>query len=450
MVIRSGVLCVGIVTLLVTLVPVWGYGAPADCYRSNSLARADRAMPVRQCRTSELSVTRTGTAAHLFDSSSLAAVHESRTQTSLGGILGLVSPSAGSYVYGDVVVSASVIPSGCSVGRVSFYVRPAGSASFNQIGVDYVYPYEVVWKTDTLSEGTYTLKSEMQCGGLVSSSPIDVNINHTPRWEVTGALSYDAADHQATLLSDGRVLVSGGWKARSEIYDPVLRTWSTTRPMAVIRGGHTATLMPNGKVLVVGGDIYHRSNLETPEVYDPDTNTWNETASLLGGARYGHTATLLRTGKVLVAGGQPNGGNMSALYDPENETWGEIATMNSSYLNHTATLLEDGRVLVAGGGSAELYDPDSNTWSAINPMTRARWGHTATLLPGGDVLVTGGEGLVSNLATTAEIYEKNLGTWHAVGSMSTVRDTVTGLLVRGSNYTATLLPNGKVLAPNAQ
>ena len=70
---------------------------------------------------------------------------------------------------------------------------------------------------------------------------------------------------------------------------------------------HTATLLPNGKVLVAGGCIMAVDDLSSAELYDPATGTWTATGSL-GTARYGHTATLLPNGKVLVAGGD-NGSN---------------------------------------------------------------------------------------------------------------------------------------------
>ena len=75
---------------------------------------------------------------------------------------------------------------------------------------------------------------------------------------------------------------------------------------------HRATLLPNGKVLVTGG-LSNGSAITSSELYDPTTNTWRPTASLVA-PRYEHTATLLQSGKVLVAGGN---GSSSILASAE-------------------------------------------------------------------------------------------------------------------------------------
>lgn len=80
----------------------------------------------------------------------------------------------------------------------------------------------------------------------------------------TGSLSQQRRQHTATLLPDGRVLICGGIydspsaaptaaTASAEIYDPSTGTWSLTAPLQTGRWDHTATLLQNGTVLVTGG-----------------------------------------------------------------------------------------------------------------------------------------------------------------------------------------------------
>ena len=87
------------------------------------------------------------------------------------------------------------------------------------------------------------------------------------------------ADHTATLLPSGKVLVAGGrgnlrYLFSAELYDPSSNTWSRADRLATERDLHTATLLPSGKVLVAGGQGFP-GNLSSTELYDPSSNTWS-------------------------------------------------------------------------------------------------------------------------------------------------------------------------------
>src|SRR4029078_716400 len=128
-------------------------------------------------------------------------------------------------------------------------------------------------------------------------------------------------------------------------------TWSQTGDLVNGRQVHTATLLTNGKVLVAGG--YDSVFGYSAELYDPSQGGWTLTGSFNEGRQNGFTATLLPNGKVLVAAGYTNDYSRTAeLYDSATGTWALTGSLNTDRVFHTATLLTNGKVLVAGGNSS--------------------------------------------------------------------------------------------------
>jgi hypothetical protein len=240
----------------------------------------------------------------------------------------------------------------------------------------------------------------------------------TGTWTATGAMTVGRRGHTATLLPNGQVLVAGGGcetacdagsflntLQSAELYNPRTRTWTATGSMSYEREFQTATLLSDGQVLVAGGfaqcDDADCTDDASAELYTPSTATWTRTGPMHI-SRERQTATLLPNGQVLVAGGLheiPVGGGTenlplasAELFDPAAGTWSTTASMATARIAHTATLLPDGQVLVAGGGTAacELYQPLSGLWASTGAMSTARTYATATLLSGGSVLAAGG------------------------------------------------------------
>jgi len=259
------------------------------------------------------------------------------------------------------------------------------------------------------------------------------------------------AGHTATRLSDGKVLISGGFSisgtsiSTAEIYDPVTKSFSVTAGnMVNERAFHTATLLPDGTVLITGGMISGVTYNKTAEIYDPATKTFSLSTGMMAAPRCWHSATLLSDGTVMITGGY-NGNlynSFSEIYDPATKTFSVTTNMATARASHTATLLVDGTVLIVGGENgayiktAEIYDPVAKTFSTTTgSMATTRVYHTATLLPDGTVLIAGGRSS-AGAKNDAEIYDPATKVFSsASGNMTVAR----------AYHNATLLANGTIL-----
>src|SRR5580698_4679822 len=322
--------------------------------------------------------------------------------------------------------SSSNAPATGYVGLSSVELYDAGTGTFTEIvGEDgagiYGHTATLLPNGRVLLAGGF-VNSVWDYGGSTSSNGAGLYDSATGVFSSTGNMTASRAGHTATLLANGKVLITGGADqdstgsglASAELYDPSAGTFSPTGSMAVGRYMHTATQLQDGKVLIVGGALTSTSNpLAAAEIYDPATGAFTR-AGAMATAREQHTATLLADGRVLIVGGATSTGTGDLqptatveVYDPSTGSFSVAGSMAAARTYHTATLLPSGKVLVAGGGgensTAEVYDPATGSFSSTGGMENGRSGHSATLLPNGSVLVAGG-GIFAGLAS-AELYQ---------------------------------------------
>lgn len=325
-------------------------------------------------------------------------------------------------------------------------------------------PQAMLLGNSTLTNGTAIFAASLKSPGLQtitatdtvtagitgSSNPIEVANPNLHGFQPTGDMGTERASHTATLLANGKVLITGGYNntevlATAELFDPATGTFTATGTMKEVRSEHTATLLANGRVLVVGGAADN-----VAELFDPVTGTFAPTTGqLTTGGRWGCTATLLNDGTVLIAGGRDAldvwdafSLNNAELFNPGTGTFKATGGMTEVRYDHTAALLQNGEVLITGGfngqplSSAELFDPVTGSFSATGAMSALRAEHTATLLDDGTVLVTGGFTYdAPGSFSSADIFDPTTSTFTPVGPMGAAR----------FSHTATRLNSSQVL-----
>lgn len=218
--------------------------------------------------------------------------------------------------------------------------------------------------------------------------------------------------HTATLLEDGKVLLAGGegntldlTLIGCELFNPATGTFLDSIYMVHGRAFHSAALLNSGQVLIAGGSSGWGGAQRIAELFDPASYTFRELRGIAAiNYTYQNIAIKLHSGKVLLlnANGSPS---IAVLYNPETEAFEETGSLLHSRVGAAVTFLEEtGEVLVTGGyvpGTTlgytpvmemEIYNPSKGVFEEFGTLSRQRYYHTATLISNNKVLLVGGIG----------------------------------------------------------
>jgi N-acetylneuraminic acid mutarotase len=239
---------------------------------------------------------------------------------------------------------------------------------------------------------------------------------------------------------DGKIYAMGGYvngrfSNLNEMYDPKTDTWYTKTPLPKPRSGFGIAVYQN-KIFIFGGSGYISGSvpgfIETTDVYDPETDTWDTRASIPTPredlcANVVDNKIYLIGGNVYVGATWPSLCNKNEVYDPETDTW-DTKTPLPNYHGLTSAGLDsavvDDKIYVISQTEIDstipfnqIYDPETDTWSSGTMMP--------TLASGFSVVATSGEFAPKRIhvlsGNTHQIYDPETDTWTNGAPMLTSR-----------------------------
>ncbi len=218
-------------------------------------------------------------------------------------------------------------------------------------------------------------------GGANKDNTIEFYDPDTNTWTMAGGQNIPNQIYEAYirihLMPDGKVFKSGAHQTAS-MYDPVARTWTTidNTNRNSPRNDGISIRLHDGRIMIAGGVNIHveQPPTATAEIIDltQPSPTWQNIASM-NEARLEINGVLLPDGNVIVVGGnQGQYGTVQKspeLYNPDTNTWTYMAThQNERGYHSTSVLLPDGRVISSGGTIAgDPVDPFAKQFDIWSP-----------------------------------------------------------------------------------
>jgi len=274
-------------------------------------------------------------------------------------------------------------------------------------------------------------------------------------WITTASNDNPRMYHSITLLNDDRVIVVGGGfvggdvAGIAEIYNPETDSWTETAELPVPVLDH-ATVCTSDSTIHVFGGVASGSSVDNVWEYNLNTDTWTQKTDMPIDIRE-HTATVLPDGKVLIAGGYRDpaytDNPWSFVYDPRTDTYGANVNLLTTKTEHNATVLNNGTVMFTGGYNfninppvitdVEIYNPETETWTTQGEISVGRsGGQRAIKTFNGDVLVIGGYFFqIDENFNVVDKYDAETQTW----------STLQNLPVKTTIASVALLENGNIL-----
>ena len=172
-------------------------------------------------------------------------------------------------------------------------------------------------------------------------------------------------------------------------YDPSYNLWAFTKAPEIVKNA-TAAATLQGYLYVIGYKDENKDLINTVERYNPDTNQWQEVASLHF-PRSGVCAVtdgnyLYAIGGFSKTSGYTLNSDIVERFDPRGNNWDQLPSTHAKRAIASGTAIR-GKVFVFGGLSIystaeddpfKIYDPTTNTWSSVPSLVAPR--HEASVV----------------------------------------------------------------------
>lgn len=301
------------------------------------------------------------------------------------------------------------------------------------------------------------------CSG-VSCTPVERSAElidgSTGQATAIGSMAVPRVGHAATRLTDGRVLVIGGWSgsattATAEAFDPKTRSFHSVVEMSTGRMDATVTALANGSALVVGGAAATGRPLATAELFE--RNRFSAVVAM-SEPRAHHASVRLADGRILVVGGQVARGRATTsaeIFDPATGAFSTTGSLGVPRCKHAALLLRDGRVMVIAGSTdcneqrrlaqTEIWDPSTGKFSMGPALLNPRYKivSAAAVTKEGDVVIAGDANDVEIWSPGSPSFAKAVGTIGKSLAFSTTTPLHTGDFLVTGGYDNDIRPTAQ-------
>lgn len=271
--------------------------------------------------------------------------------------------------------------------------------------------------------GTFSPYSLVKAGGASGGATPSARPTDAPWTDVAG-YPIPIMDNTADAF-EGLVYSVGGFDGGANInqafvYDPNTDTWSEIASMSAVREKPAAAFV-DGLLYVVGGWDEVGGTVGSLEIYDPGSDSWSEGAEVP--AAYAAATAVAHDGLLYVIGGCTDfcGVTDVQVYDPGADAWTFVAPYPEEVSwTHCASL--DGSIFCAGGvsdsagelDSGYVYDADADAWTPIASLPQTQWAG-GFVGAGGQLLVSGGvTDDFSTVTNAGWAYDPGSDSWSAL------------------------------------